>query len=453
MTSPSAAVALELARALTDLALLPLRTARYALTRRSVEAAVRADLAAEVDPPAEPEASLVLPGRPLRVFLSCAEPSGQLHGLNLVHELRRLASEVGAPEPEISALGGPALAAEGVTIVGDPVSRAAMGFDVLGSLPFYLGLLRDAAAHLGEARPDVFLPVDSPALHVPLARIARGRGVPTVHFVTPQYWGWAPWRVNAYRRAVDLALCILPFEVPWFERHGVPTRFVGHPLLDELAEVEANHDDVDEPVLAVLPGSRGHVVRRNLPWMLDVVADARRSGRLQDVRLVVPCSESRLEETIHGELAAWRERAADAPEVEVVTDDLHGVLRRARAAFSVSGTVLLDLLHHRLPAIVVYRLSGARQSWAYRHLLTVPWFASTNLLADEEVLPELCFHGEGPRSEAAAAVARALEDEAWRAHCRAGLERAAGRLGGPGAVRRAADAALRVAGQNGSPPR
>ncbi len=127
------------------------------------------------------------------------------------------------------------------------------------------------------------------------------------------------------------------------------------------------------------------------------------------------------------------------------TGDLHGALARARLALSVSGTVLLDLLHHRLPAIVVYRLENARETWASRRFLTVPWFSSVNLLAGAEVYPEFCFHGDGPAAEIDAALDRAFTDDAWRRACADGLEVAAARLGPPGAAARAARQALHLA--------
>jgi lipid-A-disaccharide synthase len=125
--------------------------------------------------------------------------------------------------------------------------------------------------------------------------------------------------------------------------------------------------------------------------------------------------------------------------------DLHGVLARARCALSVSGTILLDLLHHDLPAVVVYRLDSGAEVWLKDHLLTVPWFSSVNLLAGEEIYPEFCFHGDGPRDRVGDALRRCYNDAAWREHCRAGLVRARARLGPPGACDRAAAHAIALA--------
>jgi len=294
-------------------------------------------------------------------------------------------------------------------------------------------------AHFDAVRPDVCVPVDSPALHVPLARVARAHGVPVAHFVTPQYWGWAPWRARGYRRAVDRALSILPFEPAWFERRGISVAHVGHPLLDALASVAPTRPPDDSRRLAILPGSRLGVIERNLPWML--AAAARLHARDPEIRAVVVHERRELAEPIEAAI----ERAGASAWARAQTGDLHGSLSRARCAFSVSGTVLLDLLHHRLPAVVVYRLANARSSWAARRFLTVPWFSSVNLLAGREVYPEFCFHGDGPVEAIDEALARAFGDDGWREACAADLEVAAKRLGPPGAAGRAAAQVLDLA--------
>ena len=436
---PRSLVRREVARALGAGLLLPARALGYLATsgrrRREVADSLASPAALAADPSLPP-----LPDRPLRIFVSCAETSGETHAVTLVRALRAAIERRGGPPPEITGLGGVRLEAEGVRHVGRPVERAAMGFGgAVENLSYYADLLRRTAAHLAETRPDVCVPVDSPALHVPLARIARAHEVPVVHFVTPQYWGWAPWRVGGYRAAVDRALSILPFEPAWFARRGVPVAHVGHPLLDALASVPAERPAEDARHLVLLPGSRQGVLSRNLPWMLAAVARLR--AREPEVRALVVHEQRELAEPIEAAI----ERAGAAAWARAETGNLHGSLSRARCALSVSGTVLLDLLHRRVPAVVVYRLSSRRAEWASRRFLTVPWFSSVNLLAGSEVYPEFTFHGDGPVEAIDAALRRAWGDEAWRKACVAGLDLARERLGPPGACDRAAVQVLDVA--------
>ncbi len=428
----------ELARAVFDIAALPFRAGKY-LARRDEECAELARALATSATPS-PIPGCVLPTRtPLSVFVSCAEASGEIHAVNAVRAMRTLVTERGGSAPRIAGLGGERLAAEGVDLVDDVVHDARMGFGgVIGALPRYLALLRKTVARIERDRPDVVFAVDSPALHVPLGRMARRLGVPVVHFVTPQYWGWAPWRVAHYAEAVDLALSILPFEPAWFAGRGVEVAHVGHPLLDELEHVERG-DPERGTDLVLLPGSRSGVVRRNLGWMLRAVQPLARSGTIP--RVVIPCARREIAELARAEIA--RVGATDFARAE--TGDLHGVLRNARAAFSVSGTVLLDLLHHELPTVVVYRLGSRFAAEGKAHFLTAPWFSSVNLLAGREVLPEFAFEGEGPVETVRAALRDLWSDDAARARCRAGLAEAHRRLGPPGATRRAAAHALAVA--------
>jgi len=184
--------------------------------------------------------------------------------------------------------------------------------------------------------------------------------------------------------------------------------------------------------LVLLPGSRRSVIARNLPWMLARVRQLQERLPDLEVTLVQDRDEHRalLEEHLRAAGAQGRVRLA--------LGDLHGELGRARAALSVSGTILIDLLQHRLPAAVVYRVGNGLSALAAPHLLTVPYFSSVNLLAGEPVYWEACFHGEGPREAVLEHLQGALTDEAARRRTRAALDRAALRLGPPGADGRAA---------------
>ncbi len=431
-------MAVELLRALGNGLLLPLHALYHFFRQRTLLEESRDDLGSS--PELVPDQlQLQLPGRPLRIFLSCAEASGETHACNLVWALQQALRELGAPAPRIVGLGGPRLAALDVRVLGDPVSEARMGFSgIVSALPFYLRLVTAAAEEFSGEPVDLFIGVDSPALNVPLSHMASRCGARTVQYITPQYWGWAPWRVAGFRRAVDLGLSILPFEPAWFARHRVPVAHVGHPLLDELGtrtpQLATPNDKA--PILALLPGSRRSVIERNLPMMLQVIAPR----LLADPSWRVVLCQS---DTNHRELieACLMSSQVDVSRVEFSTD-LEATLGQAEAALSVSGTILLHLLEHRLPTVVIYVLETPLQVWLGRHFLTVPWFSSVNLLAGREVYPEFSFSGGQPPGALELAVGELLGDPNWRGQCRAQLEFARERLGPPGASRRAALAAL-----------
>ena len=438
------AIAPELMRALGDLALLPPRLLQQVIAQPARCRELAELLDGEPAFSDEVPDAAALPERPLRLFLSAAEDSGEIHAANLAHALSAECAALGLPAPELFGFGGDRMEAAGVELLARPVDHAAMGIGAaLGKLSYFSGLLNTAAETFRERTPDVFAPVDSPALHVPLARIAKKHGTDTVHFVAPQYWGWAPWRVKGYAKAVHTALTILPFEPAWFAETGVRTEHVGHPLLDALAEVPATRPGPEARDLVLLPGSRASVIDHNLPWMLERVAPLVQEG----ASVAVLQDSSRHGGRVRNHVL----NSSVAEAVKVRTGDLHAHLASARTAFSVSGTVLLDLLHHRLPTVVVYKLESGL-AWIRPRLLNAPHFSSTNLLAGREVLPEFGFSGSGPVAAVESALQRAHQDEAWRAECLAGQDEAAQRLGPPGATTRAARAILRHAqGSQGGP--
>ena len=138
-------------------------------------------------------------------------------------------------------------------------------------------------------------------------------------------------------------------------------------------------------------------------------------------------------------------------DARLVVGELHAHLADARAALAVSGTILTDLLHHRLPTVVIYRVGKRLETWAYRNVLTSPFFASTNLLAGREILPEHCFRGEGPLAKVSKQVAEAFGNEDVRAQYAEDLEEAARRLGPAGAIGRAAGHVVQLATERPMP--
>ena len=440
---PRRAARLELVRALLGVAGLPLRLGWFALTRRRWKRRLAVHLndpAPVLEAPPLP-AHVSFPDRPLRFCLSCGEASSAGHAARVAEALRAVCREAGAPPPELFGLGPAALSEAGVDCIADPTAAATMGGQgVFKEIPFYLDVLEAAAQAFADQRPDAFVPVDAPALHVPLARIARRYGVPTVHMVAPQYWAWGPWRAAAYRKVVARALTIFAWEPGWFADRAVPTAHVGHPQLDVLQTVEVTAPEAESRCeLVLLPGSRRGEVSVHLPWMLRAAAPL--AHEVPGFKITVAQSGAELRPLI--------ESILEHSEVQATLEvgDLHATLSRARSALAASGTVLTDLLHHRLPAVVIYALRGGLRSRLVPTLLTTPFFSTTNLLAGEELLPERGFraNAEGPLEEVSTLLRRAHLDAEWRAECQAGLQRAAERLGPAGAARRCAQHVLEVA--------
>lgn len=365
------------------------------------------------------------------LFLSAGEASGEGHAVRLLRELHGR----GAPL-RCTAFGGPPLQAAGADVRAMLSEHAVMGVvGVLRQLPLivrafatYLRLLRDDP-------PDLVVLVDYPGLHVVMAKAARRRKIPVLHYVAPQYWAWGPWRMRRYRRAVDATLTILPFETAFFARFRIPAAYIGHPLLDELDQHQPDAEAVASvrarPTLVLLPGSRRAEIDANLRGMVQVARRLR--TQLPDLRVVLPHKNPRRTQLLRDALASEQ-----ADFVEHHEGPLGAWLAGARLVLAKSGTGSLEACLYGNPTIVVYHLHGMLTTLGYHNILSVPWIAAANLIAGRPVVPEFCFRGDDGWQRVGDAAARLLLDEAARAQAIADLAAVRGRLGAPGATARVA---------------
>ena len=226
----------------------------------------------------------------MRIFICAGEPSGDLHGANLVRTLRHL-----HPGVECVGFGGERMEAEGCRLLYPLCRLAVMWFlHVLAHAPTFLGLLSRADRYFRHRRPDAVVLIDYPGFNWWVARRAHFHGIPVFYFVPPQLWGWAGWRVEKMRRFVDHVLCALPFEEKWYRDRGVQsTRYVGHPFFDELPRQRLDVDfmrrqwSAGGPVIGLLPGSRTQEVQRNLSTLLRTASVVHRAR--PDARFLVAC--------------------------------------------------------------------------------------------------------------------------------------------------------------------
>ena len=163
------------------------------------------------------------------VLIVAGEVSGDIHAANLVTDLKRL-----RPELEFSGVCGQRLRAAGVHCLASTEELAHMGLvEVVRELPRIRALMNRLVAHAERQRPDLAVLIDSPDFNLRLARKLKKIGVPVVLYVSPQLWAWRKGRVRQVRRLAREVLCILPFETGFYQRHQVPARYVGHPLVDD----------------------------------------------------------------------------------------------------------------------------------------------------------------------------------------------------------------------------
>jgi lipid-A-disaccharide synthase len=381
----------------------------------------------------------------MRLFISAGEPSGDLHAANLVRSIRAV-----VPEAEFTGFGGPQMARAGVDLIYPLTDLAVMWFaQVFQHLRTFFRLAKQAEDIFRDQKPDALVIVDYPGFHWHLARRAKKHGVPVIYFVPPQLWAWAGWRIRKVRRNVDLALCSLAFEPAWYRERGYESaEFVGHPFFDEVAHRRVDVDFLGEqqahvgPTVAILPGSRTLEIQRNLPAMLRAAARVR--AERGDVRFVVACLHGRhaalvrgTAERLHREAAAGRRPAVlDPAELDVFVGRTPELIRLADLAWSVSGSVSLELMAEALPTVILYTIRKV-DLWIARPFIRAKYITLVNLLADDEVMPEyLVDHDASP--ELASWALKWLGDPEARAETTRRLEQLRDRVARPGATDRAA---------------
>ncbi|MCA9298526.1 MAG: hypothetical protein KDA28_05640, partial [Phycisphaerales bacterium] len=314
-----------------------------------------------------------------------------------------------------------------------------MGLPGLKKIREHKAINRRIDAWMAEHPVAVHVPVDSPAANFPICAMARRRGVRIVHLVAPQIWAWGTWRIRKLRRLTDLVLCILPFEEGWFNTHGVPARFIGHPLFDETprpADLLAHGAGLPDgtPRIALLPGSRPGELARNFPLLLRSfrALKAARPGLSGVVAATTPAVEQRLR-AMAEEHGGWPDG------LEMASGATDAIIHWCDLAIVVSGTVTLQIARQRRPMVIVYTSNRIGYHLLARWLLTTKFFALPNLIAGREIVPEFIPHFGGHEA-IVERVASILDDERAIEDQRAALDRVVEKFQGFNAARAAADA-------------
>jgi lipid-A-disaccharide synthase len=367
----------------------------------------------------------------MHVFISAGEPSGDLHGANLVRAL-----QAKHPGIRITGFGGSKMRSAGADLLYDLTALAVMFFRaVIGKIRTFIGLASQAEDHFRNERPDAVVLIDFPGFNFQLAKRAHAAGIPVYFFVPPQLWGWAGWRVKKVRKWFTGVLTALPFEEKWYRERGVKTHYVGHPYYDELAAQALDDAFLTEqraksdPIVAVLPGSRNQEVARNFADMLSAMRHV--NGARPDVRFLVASFNEK-----QAEAAAAMAKDANLP-VEFHVGRTPEIIELADCCLSVSGSVSLEMMYRLKPAVILYKVSKTVWVLGTYLLKKTKHFTLVNLLAGREVYPE---YGttRNRSTELAANLLTWLNDPAARAACVEQLRAVKSEVARPGACDRAA---------------
>lgn len=319
-----------------------------------------------------------------RIWLLAGEASGDVLGARLMQALT-----VQRDGLSFRGVGGPRMEQAGLASLFPMRDLAVMGLaEILPRLRSLNRRLEEAVADIAREKPDLVVTIDSPGFSLRLLKRISGFGVKRVHYVGPQVWAWRESRVRGFPGLWDKLLCLLPFEVAFFARHGVPAQFVGHPVLQSGAErgdaarFFARHGlRMDARIVVLMPGSR----RNEAPRLMPVFGRAMALLRADFPALVpvIPSSPV-VAEMVRQAASGW----AVTPLIVTDLDDKHDAYAAAGAALTKSGTSTLELALAGVPMAVTYRVNPITAALA-RRLIRVKHVAMVNLLAGQEVVPEL----------------------------------------------------------------
>jgi lipid-A-disaccharide synthase len=317
----------------------------------------------------------------MEIFFSVGEPSGDLHGANLIRELRKR-----NPDCRLVGYGGPRMAAAGAVLHEDLTKLAVMWLlHALLNLHKFWNLASRADRYFRHHRPDAVILIDYPGFNWWIARRAKAHGIPVFYYGAPQLWAWAGWRVKKMRRFVDHVLCKLPFEEKWYRDRGCHATFVGHPYFDQLRAEQLDGAFIKRlrpekgPLVAILPGSRTQEVKSNLGCFLKAARLIHQ--RVPSARFAIASFKDS-----QAEIARRAVRGTSLP-IEVHVRRTAEIIDAADCAMAVSGSVSLELLYHTTPTVILYHVTRFA-FFVQRFLRKVRYITLVNLLTTNDLFPK-----------------------------------------------------------------
>ena len=315
----------------------------------------------------------------MRYYIIAGEASGDLHGSNLIKELRKLDADA-----TIRGWGGDLMQQAGADIVKHYRDLAFMGFaEVVKNLPTIFKNIKFCKEDITVFNPDVIIFIDYPGFNLRIAKWAKEQHYKTVYYISPQVWAWKESRVKLIKKCIDKMLVILPFEKEFYKKWDYEVEYVGHPLVEVIERFKVEGEGFKEnhftpnhnPSIALLPGSRQQEILKKLPVMLEA------SKFFPEHQFVVAKAPGQEDEFYDGLLK-------DYPNVSSVSNQTYALLSTAKAACVTSGTATLETALFGVPEVVCYKGSSISYQIAKR-LIKVKYISLVNLIMDKLVVKEL----------------------------------------------------------------
>jgi lipid-A-disaccharide synthase len=366
-----------------------------------------------------------------RIMIVAGETSGDLHGGNLVKNMRRM-----DPRLQFYGVGGKNLRDAGVDLIADSSDMAVVGltevFDRLGTI---IKVMRRLKNSMKDLKPDLVILIDYPDFNLSIAKTAKKNGIKVFYYIGPQIWAWRKGRIQQIKRNVDKMAVILPFEAPFYHAAGVDATFVGHPLLDEVKAKNSREETMRRlglqpgvTTIGILPGSRQAEIIKHLPEMINAAGII--GKKIQPVQFVIP-----LVETLDSTFVLNITRQSPV-KVRVTRNAVYDVMHCTDIAMVASGTATLETALMETPMVIIYKLS-APSYFIGKMVINVDHIGLVNIIAGKTVVPEL-IQDDANAEKIAAEIINILTNRERLLDIKSQLSEIRGRLGSPGAAERAA---------------
>jgi lipid-A-disaccharide synthase len=334
--------------------------------------------------------------------LACVagEPSGDLLAASVLSALKQIPD---TSKLEVYGIGGPRMQEQGLRSDWPMETLSVRGYvEAIKQLPAILKLRKELIANLlGEGRPDVYLGIDAPDFNLGVELALRKAGIPTLHFVSPSIWAWRAGRISKIKQAVERMLCIFPFETEIYERAGINSTYVGHPLASEIplepnpasakqrieTVLNLTPNTLNGIVVSVLPGSRGSEIELIAPVFFETMAELVKRMPGQPLHFVIPVATPRLRAPLEFLL---KSTAASNPDLKIylIDGEADAVLEAADVVLIASGTATLQAALWKKPMVISYKVP-----WLTAQIMKrqgyLPYVGLPNILCGEFVVPEL----------------------------------------------------------------
>jgi lipid-A-disaccharide synthase len=382
------------------------------------------------------------------IMIVAGEASGDMHGARLVEAMQAM-----QPDLSFSGIGGKELTTAGVDMLFDASKLAVVGItEVISHLGDILAARKVLIRRMQEDKPALLILIDYPDFNLLLAAKAKKLGIPVFYYISPQVWAWRSGRVKKIGRLTNRVGVILPFEKEFYAARGVDVDFVGHPLKDTVSRervcskedfLQAHNLSIDPEtrIIGLLPGSRSKEIRSLLPDFLAAARILVRSESNTKWLFLLPRASTVSEDLLlESGLSACQEDAEGKLDIHVLTDNRYDQMAACDAVVAASGTVTLELAILGIPTLATYRFSPRTYRLGRLLIRHIRHFSLVNLIADQEIIPELLQDAVTP-----AAIAEHLQvmvnESAYRKKLIQGLAEVTEKLGPPGCAQRAAEIA------------